>query len=99
MGLAIEDYCEAVSARALTHFAVVGMSAATWQYPAGWVASYDESAAAMLGTFRKCGVVSGSDAAELPGLRLSGSIGRAHPDSERIACHVYKAWLRRGFRL
>ena len=90
---AAEDSCDAVSAKAQTHSAVVGMSAATWQYDASWAGAYDAKAAALLDVFRSRGVACCNGAAELQGLRLSDSFGHVHPDSQRIVFDAYKLSL------
>ncbi len=93
--LAAEDFCAAVREKAQVHYAAVGMSAATWQCGAECVGAYDASATAMLNVFRSQGVPCCSGAAELPGLRLSDSIGHVHPESAPVVFAAYKTWLRK----
>jgi hypothetical protein len=45
---AVGDFCAEARDRSLTHFAVVGMSAATWQYDSRFAAQYDAGATALL---------------------------------------------------
>ena len=81
MHFAVDEFCAEARGRFLTHFAVVGMSSATWQYDSRFAAQYEADATALLGAVRASGVPAESGAAELTGLELSGSIGHVHPGS------------------
>ena len=91
--LAIGDYVAAVDVKAPMHYAVVGMSAETWQYDACHACAYDVDACKMRDSFQSQLVPTCSGVSELRGLKLSDAIGHVHPDSERIVFNAYKAWL------
>ena len=99
MRFAVEGFCAEARGRSLTHFAVVGMSAATWQYESRFAAQYDADATALLDAFRAGGVFAGSGAAELPNLELSDSIGHVHPNSSRTVFDASKVWLQKCIAL
>ena len=69
--LAIGNYVDAVDLKATTHYAVVGMSAATWQYDNWHGTAYDINAQKMRDAFRGQWVPTCSGAPELRGLQLS----------------------------
>ena len=89
--LAISDYVEAVDVKVPTHYAVVGMSAATWQYDAWHAPAYDIDAQKMRDASHAERVPACSGAPELRGMKFSDAIGHVHPDSEGIVFRVYKA--------
>ena len=93
MRFAVDSFCTEARGRILTHFAVVGMSSATWQYDSRFAALYD--ATALLGAVRASGVPAESAAAELTGLELSDSIAHVHPNSSSIVFNAYKVWLQK----
>ena len=93
--LAIADYVGAVDAKVPMHYAVVGMSATTWQYSAWHASAYDIDAQKMRAAFQDECVVTCSGAPELRGLKLSDAIGHVHPDSERVVFNAYKCWLQK----
>ena len=95
MRFAVDGFCTEARGRFLTHFAVVGMSSATWQYDARHSAQYDADAAALLGAVLASGVSAESGAAEFGGLELSDSIGHVHPNSSSIVFKAYKVWLQK----
>ena len=99
MHFAVEGFGAEARGRSLTHFAVVGMSPATWQYESRFAAQYDADATALLDAFRAGGVFAGSGAAELPNLELSDSIGHVHPNSSRTAFDASKVWLQKCIAL
>jgi hypothetical protein len=99
MRFAVEGFCADARDRSLTHFAAVGMSAATWQYDSRFAAQYDADAGALLDAFRAGGVFAESGAAELPGLELSDPIGRVHLNSSRTVFDAYKVWLQKCIAL
>ena len=88
LGLAIEDYAEAVELKARTHYAVVGMSAATWQYDEWRACAYDIDARKMSDAFQVKCVPTCSGAAEMRKLMLADAIGHVHPDSK---CTMFDA--------
>ena len=76
--LAIADYADAVDAKVPMHYAVVGMSARTWQYDAWHAPAYGIDAQKMRHAFHDQCVCACSGAPELGGLKLSDAIGHVH---------------------
>ena len=88
LDIAITNYVNAVENKPRTHFAVAGMSAATWEYDTRQ-AGQDINAEKMREVFRSQLVCTGSGATELQGLKLFDAIGHVHPDSTDV---VFKAF-------
>ena len=94
-GLAAADFCQAARARCEHVFAVVGMSAKTWQYSSPRAPAYDVACLSLKRAFVDAGVACVSGIAELQGLKLADAIGHVHEDSAGAVFAAYKSWVRR----
>ncbi len=91
-------FCAKARRVSKTQFAVLGMSAATWQYTS-WMtgssaAQYDVNCDELVRICCESNVYAERGVDELAGLKLADSIGHVHVDSERAVFDAYKVWVR-----
>ena len=91
---AAEDFCELAQARCRHVFAILGMSAKTWQYTGARAPKYDAACLSLKRAFGDAGVAHASGFAELQGLKLADSIGHVHEESSSTIFAAYKSWVR-----
>ena len=95
--MSTHDFCEVAKERCGHIFAVLGMSAKTWQYSGPRACRYDGSCLSLKRVFGDAGVTHVSGIAELQNLKLADSIGHVHVDSSGIVFDAYKTWVRQWF--
>ena len=94
VGFAAADFCEAARTRCDHVFAVVGMSAQTWQYSGSCAPAYDVACLSLKRSFVDPGVPCVASISDLQGLKLADTIGHVQEDSGAIVFAAYKSWVR-----